>query len=209
MMLPIDIDPRALSSTLQPGDVVFIRVRARPFREVAAATGSWTNHVGVVVAKSGANASVAESTFPLSRTTDFRRFVARSEQGRVAIARLRTPLTPRQRIRLSEAARRRSGIVYDTGFNLHSRGQFCSRFVREVLAEATEVHVGEVESFAHLLMRQPTASLGFWRLWYFGRIPWMRETVTPASLLRSPALQVFFDGNLDIECARDSHGATL
>jgi hypothetical protein len=34
---------------LQVGDLVFIRVPHKPFREVAAATGSWTNHVGIVV----------------------------------------------------------------------------------------------------------------------------------------------------------------
>ena len=48
--MPSDIDPSALSSALQIGDVVFIRVNALPFREVAAATDAWTNHVGIVVA---------------------------------------------------------------------------------------------------------------------------------------------------------------
>jgi len=37
-----------------------------------------------------------------------------------------------------------------TGFDLHSPGQFCSRFVREVLLEATGVEVGEVETFGAL-----------------------------------------------------------
>lgn len=197
--MPSDIDPSALSSALQIGDVVFIRVNALPFREVAAATDAWTNHVGIVVAGSGMDAFVAESTFPWSRITNFRRFVTRSEQGQLAIARLRIPPTPQQQIRLSEAVRRRTGILYDTGFNLHSRRQFCSRFVREILAEATGINVGEVESFAQLLARRPGASLGFWRLWYFGRIPWARETVTPASLLRSPELHVFFDGHVITE----------
>lgn len=62
--MPSDIDPSALSSALQIGDVVFIRVNALPFREVAAATDAWTNHVGIVVAGSGMDAFVAESTFP-------------------------------------------------------------------------------------------------------------------------------------------------
>ncbi len=119
----------------------------------------------------------------------------------MAIARLRTPLTPQQQIRLLEAVRERSGVWYDTGFNLHSRRQFCSRFVREVLAHAAGVEVGEVESFAQLFARQPNAALGFWRLWYFGRIPWVRQTVTPASLLRSSALQVAYDGQVSAERA--------
>jgi Permuted papain-like amidase enzyme, YaeF/YiiX, C92 family len=173
---------------------VFIRVAAKPFREVAAATGSWTNHVGVVVDTSGAEPMIGESKFPLSRRTPWSAFVARSEGGRVSVARLRTELTPEQRPQVVAAADRRVGILYDTGFNLNSRRQFCSRYVREVLIEATGTSVGEVETFSHLLVSRPDANLGFWKVWYFGNIPWGRETVTPASVLRSPALRTVFDG---------------
>jgi len=38
------------------------------------------------------------------------------------------------------------------------------------------------------------ADLGFWKVWYFGRIPWQRETVTPASVLSSAQLRPIFDG---------------
>lgn len=192
--MTIAIDDLLATSGLRVGDLVFIRARARPFREVAAATDSWTNHVGIVVRQSGADCWVAESRFPWSRSTRLQRFVARSEGGRVAVARLRAPLTAAQQQRLQEAVRRRSGVLYDTGFDLHSRRQFCSRFVREVLDEAAGIEVGEVQSFAQLFADRLQASLAFWQLWYFGRIPWARQTVTPASVLRSPALQVTFDG---------------
>ncbi|MDM0114989.1 YebB family permuted papain-like enzyme [Variovorax sp. J22R133] len=184
----------SLASDLQVGDVVFIRIGAKPFREVADATDSWTNHVGVVVDTQGAEPLIGESAVPWSGTTTLSKFVARSEGGRVAVMRLHTALTPAMQQKVAEAAGRRSGIHYDTGFNLHSRGQFCSRYVREVLMEATGKTVGEVETFAHLLSRKPDANLGFWKLWYFGRIPWDRETVTPASLLNSPELRPVFDG---------------
>jgi hypothetical protein len=184
----------ALASDMKVGDVVFIRVGAKPFREVADATNSWTNHVGVVVDTSGPEPVIGESKFPLSRRTPISRFIARSEGGRVSVARLVTEPTPEQRVQVAAAADRRAGILYDTGFNLHSRGQFCSRYVREVLNEATGQSVGEVETFSHLLSSRPNANVGFWKAWYFGKIPWDRETVTPASLLRSPALRTVFDG---------------
>ena len=38
---------------------------------------------------------------------------------------------------------------------LHSHREFCSRYAREVLAEATGDTVGEVETFAHLLASRP------------------------------------------------------
>jgi hypothetical protein len=179
---------------LRVGDLVFIRISALPFRWVARATGSWTNHVGVVIDVAGKEPVIAESRFPLSCTTSLSRFIGRSEDGRVAVTRLKTPLTEAQQQRVRIAANRRLGIFYDTGFNLHSRRQFCSRYVREVVGEATGTLIGEVETFATLLSLQPESRLGFWRLWYFGRIPWHRETVSPANLLRSSDLTTVFDG---------------
>ncbi|MCM2458919.1 YebB family permuted papain-like enzyme [Pseudomonas sp. CG7] len=181
---------------LQIGDMVFIRVTARPFLEVANATNAWTNHVGVVVDNRGDEPVIAESTFPFSRTTSLSRFLKRSEHECCTVARLTRPLTDTQRAALQNAADHRLGTLYDTGFNISSRRQFCSRFVREVIDEATNVQLGEVETFATLLQDNANPNLAFWRLWYFGRIPWQRRTVTPASLLRSPDVRVIFDSQL-------------
>jgi Permuted papain-like amidase enzyme, YaeF/YiiX, C92 family len=185
---------QTLAPQLAVGDLVFIRVAAKPFLEVADATLSWTNHVGVVVDVSGAEPLVAESTIPWSRTTGLSRFVARSQGGRFAVSRLSAELTAQQKQSVTQAAAKRSGVLYDTGFDLTSKRQFCSRFVREVLLEATGKAVGEVETFERLLSRNPDTRLGFWRVWYFGSIPWSRTTVTPASVLTSPELQIVFDG---------------
>jgi len=183
---------KALERRTAVGDLVFIRVRAALFMRVAEATDSWTNHVGVVI--DADTLRVAESRFPLSGTTTLERFVRRSADCRVAIGRLRTGLSPLQQQRLAAAAQRRMAVLYDTGFNLHSRRQFCSRYVREVLAEATGTQLGDPQTFAELLQQQPNAALWFWRLWYFGRIPWSRQTVTPASLMHSQELEIIFDG---------------
>ena len=188
------LETSELAACLKVGDVVFIRIPVLPFRRVAAATNTWTNHVGIVVDASGAEPNIAESKFPLSGTTALSRFIGRSEGRRAAVARLKEPLSLEQQRAVAAAARRRSAIFYDTGFDLLSRRQFCSRFVREVLHEATGTLVGEVESFSTLLARNPQADLGFWRLWFFGRIPWTRQTVTPVSLLHSAHLVSVFDG---------------
>ncbi|SEU44018.1 Permuted papain-like amidase enzyme, YaeF/YiiX, C92 family [Burkholderia cepacia] len=184
---------RSLPAEPEIGDIVFIRVTVRPFLEVANATRSWTNHVGIVVGERDGEPLVAESTFPLSRVTTMSRFLARSDRGACVVARLKQPLDAEQRRRLVDAAMRRTGVVYDTGFDLASRRQFCSRFVREVVRDATQIVLGDVETFDTLLRRNPGHPLGFWRIWYFGRIPWQRRTVTPASLLESDALRVVAD----------------
>jgi cell wall-associated NlpC family hydrolase len=184
----------ALARSLQVGDIVFTRIGAYPFRKVADATGSWTNHVGIVLDVSGKEPLVGESRFPFSGSTTLSRFVARSAGGRVAVMRLPTPLTPAQQIAIVAAAAQREHVFYDTGFDAHSHRQFCSRYVREVLQQGAGIDVGRVQTFQQLLAEAPKADLGFWRFWYFGSIPWQRETVTPASVLHTPGLQAVFDG---------------
>jgi len=184
----------AFAPRLKVGDAVFIRIALRPFEEVALVTDTWTNHVGVVVDVSGPEPLIAESAFPLSRITTLSRFVARSADRRFAVTRFNDELTAGQQHAILAAARQRLGVLYDTGFDLHSRRQFCSRFVREVLQEGTGSSVGDIETFSTLLSKHPDAHVSFWKLWYFGRIPWARETVTPASVLRSPLMHPVFDG---------------
>ena len=153
---------------LKVGDLVFIRIAFKPFLEVATATNTWTNHVGVVVDVSGDEPRIGESAFPLSRITTLSRFVRRSENGRLAVMRLKDDLTAEQQAEVLAAATRRLGILYDTGFDLHSCREFCSRYAREVLAEATGHTVGEVETFAHLLASRPDANQTFWKVWGLG-----------------------------------------
>lgn len=204
-VVPERPEARRLVALLQVGDIVFIRANSLPFRKVASATLSWTNHVGIVIETGGAEPLVAESRFPRSVLTPLSAFLARSAEGRVEISRLRVPLSLEQRARIPLAARRRLGVFYDTGFNLQSRRQFCSRYVMEVLEEAAGVQLGQRETFAMLLAQNPEAGLGFWRCWYLGRIPWQRETVTPASQQRSPLLEPVFDGRVALPRRRLKH----
>ena len=183
-----------LEKSLAVGDVLFTQVRLPLLRKVLEATQSWTNHVGIVVDVTSKGPVIAESTFPFSRTTTLSRFVGCSQDGRIAVARLDHSFSDAERLALKQASHKRLGIFYDTGFNLESSRQFCSRFVREVLLEVTGETVGEIETFRTLLHRAHDIDLTFWRAWYFGRIPWERKTVAPASMLLSPRLQRVFDG---------------
>ncbi len=199
--------PHMLGKRLAVGDIVFIRVSVLPFEKVSSTTCSWTNHVGIVIDVGGKEPLIAESRFPLSCTTTWSRFVARSENGRVAVSRLGFALDQQQCDRLREAAAARSGILYDTGFDLYSRRQFCSRYVREVMRDATGITIGHVENFSELLSKNPHADLAFWRIWYFGYIPWQRKTVTPASMLNDPVLRKMFDGHVYEPSQRHEGGA--
>lgn len=196
-----------LASQLQVGDVVFIRVANPLYRKVADANGSWTNHVGIVIDVSGPEPVIAESRVPRASATTLSRFIARSENARLAIRRLPRELSTDERQRVVVAAQARFGQWYDLGFDLHSKRQFCSKYVHEVLLQATGESVGKVESFASLLAKHPDVDQRFWKWWYLGAIPWQRETITPASQYESERLETIFDGRVVTAPAEAGHNS--
>lgn len=172
---------------VRSGDIIFISVTA--FTKVSAATNCPANHVGIVFNDPKRGWLVAESAVPLSRYTPLANFIARSDDGWCAIRRLKTGLTELQVSALRAQCDARMGVVYHPGFRYESRRQFCSKFVYDVYQTALGIKIGELETFSHLLDRNPEAGLGFWRVWFFGRIPWNRLTVTPASQFGSDLLE--------------------
>ena len=95
-----------------------------------------------------------------------------------------------------EFADSQMGRLYSLGFNLESRETFCSKFVHDVVYVSTHQSIGEVETFDRVLRENPQAPLWFWRAWFLGRIPWQRETITPASELQSPLLRVIAENRV-------------
>jgi len=182
----------ALGKMLRIGDIVFTHLP--PFKPVSQATQCWVNHVGIVTDILDGEILISESKVPISKKTSLERFIARSSHKRVAVMRLKSPLTLSQQQKLVQAAERRLGIHYDTGFNAYSMRQFCSRFVQEVVKEAVGIEVGKLETFETLLKKNPNVKLLFWRIWFFGGIPWQRKTITPASVYWSEYLDKVFDG---------------
>lgn len=172
----------------QVGDILFIAIDNPLYRRVAAVSGSWTSHVGLIFDATPGNEIVAESSFPLSKKSSLESFKARSLGGQYAAKRLQRGLSEQEKAGIREAAEKRMGILYHTGFKLDSKRQFCSKFVYEIYREAVGLEVGSIETFHQLLRKQEKTPLWFWHLWYFGFVPWERRTVTPASLHESPLL---------------------
>ena len=187
-----DLDPasRAAIAAAKPdiGDIVFTRIGGPIFANVAVTTGSWTSHVGIIVDYRDGDWIVAESGIPIVRMTPLAKFIGRSVGHQFAIERLKVPPTGEQKREILRFSRLQFGKHYALGFSLQSRGTFCSRFVHDVVLDATGQSIGETETFSHLLHRNPSAPFWFWRAWFLGIIPWQRTTITPASELQSPLL---------------------
>jgi Permuted papain-like amidase enzyme, YaeF/YiiX, C92 family len=184
-----------LDSRPAVGDIVFTRIGGPIFANVAETTQSWTSHVGIIVDYRDGDWIVAESGIPFVRKTPLRRFLERSQEQRFSIRRLRTPPTEDQKRAMLIFADSQMGKPYALGFDLDSRNTFCSKFVHDDVFVCTQQSIGEVETFDHLLHRNPNAPLWFWRAWFLGRIPWDRTTITPASELESPLLLVVSENN--------------
>ncbi len=186
-------EPTLLSETeraaLQSGDIVFISVRSPVYRQIAKTCRSWDSHVGIIFRETNGELVVAESRVPVSSYTTLDKFLARSENGRYAIRRLIGGLSNGQDTKLRAEADGRMGRAYHTGFNFDSSREFCSKFVYCTYRDALGIEVGRLETFRELLAGNPETPIIFWRLWFFGFIPWKRRTVTPTSQLRSPLLQ--------------------
>ena len=176
-------------TALESGDIVFISERYPLCRLIAATCGSWDSHVGIIFREADGELRVAESRVPVCTFTTMDKFLSRPTNGAFAIRRLRGGLTPAQAARLRAEAERRIGRIYHLGFKFDSSREFCSKFVYGVYRDALALEVGRLETFEELLAQNPGGPVVFWRLWFFGFIPWRRRTVTPTSQLRSPLLQ--------------------
>ncbi|MEO6875519.1 MAG: hypothetical protein ABI222_11940, partial [Opitutaceae bacterium] len=62
-------------------------------------------------------------------------------------------------------------------------------FVYQVVLESSGEQLGKVETLRTLFAQNSTLPVWFWKIWYFGRIPWERKTITPESQLQSPLLR--------------------
>jgi hypothetical protein len=186
---------RVVASQPAIGDIVFTRIGGPIFTRVAATTQSWTSHVGIIVDYRDGEWIVAESRIPLVGKTTLHRFLDRSKDQRFAIMRLKAAPSLEQRYALLRFADSQMGKLYSLGFDLNGQGTFCSKFVHDAVLESTHQSIGEVETFDQLLHRNPDSPLWFWRTWFLGSIPWQRTTITPASELDSPLLNLVAKNN--------------
>ena len=170
----------SIRSKLNDGDVIFTSIPNHLYQCVERASNSTTSHVGVVFKCEG-KWLVAESRIPFSCYTPLEDFIARSKEGWYAIKRVKGGLSEAQTDGLKLQCERQMGQLYHLGFKYHSKRQFCSKFVYQAYKTALGLEVGKLETFTELLRRNPSASTRFWRLWYFGVIPWNRITITPGS----------------------------
>lgn len=184
-MTPTPIE-NILKCNPEIGDLVFIRVGGFLFGRVAKATRTWTSHVAILYGQDDEGRwLVGESKIPKSTITPLEHVLSKSEGGLYALRRLRGGLTDEEKEKVRKGVEARLNHWYHLGFKYESRRQFCSKFVRDILIEATGRELEPMLSFRDLREKYPDYPMTFWRWWYFGRIPWDRRTISPGDLFKS------------------------
>lgn len=174
----------AAQKYIAEGDVVFTSNHNYLFRRVERDTKTWTSHVGQAFKNDLNEWVIYESTFPKSKITPLCEFMQRSYKDRVEIKRLSAGLSDSQIRVMKMAATRQLGLPYDQGFDYSDdKKSFCSKYVYNNY-KAISIGMGSLHTFQDVLDENPDMDLGFWKTWFFGRIPYERVTISPADQIR-------------------------
>ncbi|WP_415913132.1 YiiX/YebB-like N1pC/P60 family cysteine hydrolase [Neptuniibacter sp. QD37_11] len=187
-----ELDINQIKADIQEGDIIFTAIPAFLFRRVAHDSGSFTSHVGYIIKDENGEFAVLESAIPTVRKVPLEDFIARTDKAQVMIKRIKGGLSQDQVTALKAASLQYMGRFYHTGFKFESKRQFCSKFVYLSFKEALGIEIGKLQTLGELLAENPQAKLIFWRAWYFGKIPYSRITITPASQLVDEKLETVF-----------------
>lgn len=185
----------ALVEHIREGDIIFLDSNNFLHKRVAEATGSHTSHAAIIFRNGDGEWMVYESTFPRSKKTPLTRYLRKTIGARFCVCRLQSPLSAQDLDTLRQSAERRLGRLYGFGFDLDSAFLFGAKFVYQVFAEALSIELGQVQTFRQIREQNRDFSLLFWRLWFLGRIPWGRRTVTPRSQSKDPQLHTVFESH--------------
>ncbi|MDN7426579.1 hypothetical protein CFB89_21400 [Burkholderia sp. AU16741] len=125
---------RTLAAGAHVGDLLFIRAPASGPQAAAGAAGTWANRFGIVVDTSGDEPLIAEPTaFAWTKLTPLSRFVARTDGGRIALARRVAAASADAQRHVHALAEQRIDALFGSRLALRARRGFCARYVADVL----------------------------------------------------------------------------
>lgn len=174
---------------LLDGDLVFHRSTSDQARFLEVATHSPYTHVGVVVVRDGAP-WVLEAVQPV-RLTRLEAWAASAADGRIAVRRLRTPVSPEARARMEEVAASWLGRPYDVAFSWSDERLYCSELVHKLFLVAG-VELGRPHPLGDFDLSDPAVRAAATARW--GTIPVGEPVVAPVDVLVDDDLVTVCDG---------------
>jgi hypothetical protein len=179
----------ARASAVREGDLVFQTSRSSQSQAIQRATRSPYSHMGVVLYRGG-QPCVLEAVATV-RCTPLRQWIARGEQARVVVKRLRnadTLLSRRALERLHASAATFAGRPYDLAFGWSDERLYCSELVFKLYERALGIRIGERTHLRDFDLADPVVKAKL-RERYGDHVPLDEPVISPAAMFASPLLQ--------------------
>lgn len=171
---------------VREGDLVFQTSRSAQSLAIQRATRSPFSHMGVVFFRGG-KPFVFEAVATV-RYTPLADWVARGEEGRCVVKRLRKPVGPQVLARLRREARRLEGRPYDLVFEWSDRRIYCSELVWKLYQRASGQEIGTLQRLRDFDLADPAVQAKL-RERYGTRVPLDEPVISPASMADSDLLE--------------------
>lgn len=171
---------------VREGDLVFQTSRSSQSLAIQRATRSPFSHMGVVLFR-GNKPFVFEAVATV-RYTPLADWVARGEEGRCVVMRLRKPLEAGVIERLRREARRLEGRPYDLAFEWSDRRIYCSELVWKLYRRASGLEIGTLQRLRDFDLTDPAVQVKL-RERYGSRVPLNEPVISPASMAASDLLE--------------------
>lgn len=178
--------PFAAVPEVREGDLVFQTSRSAQSLAVQRATRSPLSHMGVVLFR-GNKPFVFEAVATV-RYTPLADWVARGEEGRCEVKRLRKPLETGALARLRREARRLEGRPYDLAFEWSDRRIYCSELVWKLFHRAAGVEIGRLQHLRDFDLSDPVVKAKL-RERYGAKVPLEEPVISPAAMAASDLLE--------------------
>ena len=178
----------AEKAALHEGDLIFHTSLSAQSQAIQLATHSPYSHCGLLY-KTGSEWQVFEAVQPV-KLTPLARWVARGQGQHFVVKRLRdanTALTPAALASLRAAGQPMLGHDYDLAFNWSDKQIYCSELIWKVYDRGLHRQLGQLQQLRDFDLRHPAVQAKL-RERYGAQLPLSEPVISPASILRSPAL---------------------
>ena len=173
---------------VKEGDIIFHTSRSSQSLAIQQATGSRYSHMGLILFREG-----KPYVFEASATvifTPLREWIARGEDGRYVVKRLKTAqqtLTPDALNKLYKTAKTFSGKPYDLTFEWTDERIYCSELVWKIYDRALGVRIGELQKIREFNLDTPAVKQKM-RERYGNEVPLDETVISPQAMFESPLL---------------------
>ena len=177
--------PVVAADSPRDGDIIFHTSRSAQSAAIQKATHSPYSHVGVIFIRDG-KPFVFEAIATV-RYTPLEAWIARGDQGRFVVKRLKQPMSPQQATKLRAAASPYLGKAYDLYFEWSDQRIYCSELVWKMYESALGVRLGELQKLREFDLGDPAVRAKM-RERYGEKVPLEEPVISPARLFGSPLL---------------------